>query len=596
VKIHVIKNRVAFCLLAVLGLILAGCFQPVDIGETFIEEGTAHLRVTNDSEDDSYILEGFELRNAEGAAVWEGLDLKAGKSRDIHTETAGSYTLWYRVKDTWISETIVDFWEAGPVDIALNRSHDFSFKVGDGFKVTPRDEDRDGVPDIWETENGFDPKDNSDGGTVYVSANGLDEAPGNGTREQPYKTLAKAADKARRGLDDAACTVVVLGTLDWLNANDRNPENQARADSLFVLGKTRYPLIIRGEDLTDLAKAGVLKGHPAAHKRVLYIGPGADITLLNIKITGGKHTGGGIYVSGAKLTLGPWTTVTGNESYDVAASASGGIYMERGTLIMEADSSVTGNTANSSGGVTLVASTLTMNGGKITNNKVRESSGGLSATDSTIKMFAGAEISGNEVGAANASGNNVGGVALSYSTLIMYNGSKIIGNKVYGGSGGGLYTAGESFVTMEEGSEISGNECPTPSGQSYTGIGGGLHVGGMTTFTMKGGKITRNTAGNYGGGIDLSGVGTSFTMEGGEISGNTAGRIGGGIILSSGALLTIKGGTIYGSGDDTPTDKKNTATKGDSDNQDAKHGHAIWDADSGKIYDDNVTADNYPRQ
>jgi hypothetical protein len=232
-----------------------------------------------------------------------------------------------------------------------------------------------------------------------------------------------------------------------------------------------------------------------------------------------------------------------------------------------------------------------MNGGKITNNKVRASSGGLSATDSTIEMFAGAAISENEVGTDDAPGNNVGGVALSYSTLIMHSGSTISRNKVYGGTGGGLYTSGESFVTMEEGSEISGNECPTPSRQSYTGIGGGMHVGGMTIFTMKGGKITGNTAGNCGGGINLSGFGTSFTMEGGEIAGNTAGRIGGGIYLSSGALFTIKGGTVYGG---NGGENKNEATAGHKDDS-SKKGHAIWDTNNGKLYDDNVTPGKFPK-
>jgi hypothetical protein len=462
-----------------------------------------------------------------------------------------------------------------------------------------RDDDKDGFPDIWEAENGFDPKDSSDAGAVYVSANGEDEdevdgedeagrKPALGTRDRPYKTLAKAADKALRGLSEEARTVVVLGILDWLNANDRNPENQARADSLFVLGKTRYPLTIRGEDLTDSEKPGVLKGYLTPGKRVLYIDSGADITLLNITVTGGKHTGGGIYASGAKLTLGPGTTVTGNESYDAETSACGGIYMERGILVMEKGSSVTGNTAGGIAGVNLVASTLTMKGGMITENSTNENLGGLHATDSTIEMFADAKITKN----------NGLGVALSYSTLIMHSGSKISGNKTSGGTGGGLYTSGESSVTMEEGSEISENESAVANNRG--GNSGGMHVGGMTTFIMKGGKITGNTAGTTGGGINLSGVGTSFTMEGGEISGNTAGTTGGGIYLSGGALLTIKGGTIYGSGDGIPGNKQNTATAGHvTDNE--KKGHAIYDARNSNAeptnhvaYDDNVTAGKFP--
>jgi hypothetical protein len=570
-KLRVTKSRVAFCLLAALGLLLGSCFQPVDIGETFIEEGTAHLKLSNDSEDDSYILEGFELWNAEGETVqsWEGLDLAAGKSRDLHTETEGSYTLWYRVKDTWISETAVDRWEAGPVDIALNKSHEFSFKR-ENFKVTSQDGDRDGLPDIWETENGFDPEYPADGGPVYVSADGQDEideideldeidsqdetgGPNRvllGTREHPYKTLAKAVDKARRGLNDAACTVVVLGELNWLNGNSPDPENQEESKSLFSLGKTRHPLTIRPENPENLDNPGVLRGYLTALKRVLYIGPGADITLLNMTITGGKQKGGGIYASGATLTLGPGTTVTGNESYDLTAGEAGGIYMERGTLVMEPGSLVTENTAYVAGGVVLHASQFTMNGGKILKNYGKGSVGGLNADGCTIEMFDGAEISENEGGTdknTTATGRHTGGAAIMFSTLTMHQGSKISGNKIYNGFAGGIYVTGESNLIMKAGSKISGNTC-TRGENSGTGMGGGVELAYRSSLTMKDGStISGNTAERIGGGVYLL-ADSSLTMEGGSISDNTAEKEGrgdgGGVFLDGGNSFTMTGGSV----------------------------------------------------
>jgi hypothetical protein len=607
-NIRVIKNRAAFCLLVALGLILAGCFQPVDIGETFVEKGTAHLKLANESEDDSYILEGLELQNAEGETVqsWDGLDLKAGKSCDLHTEASGSFTLFYRVKDTWISETVVDRWEAGPVDIELNKSHDFLFKVGEGFKVTPQDEDRDGLPDIWETENDFDPEDPADGGTVYVSAGGEDT--NNGTREQPYKTLAKAAEKARRGLDDAACTVVVLGELNWLNANDRNPENQARADSLFALGKTRHPLTIRGEDPEDSSKPGILQGNSAPGKRVLYIGPGADITLLNIEITGGKQKGGGIYASGATLTLGPGTTITGNQSYDLTAGEAGGIYLERGTLIMEAGSSVTDNTASIHGGVQLRNSRLTMNGGQISWNHAVLGIGGLGVDGCTVDMFDGAEISHNTAGEDGKTiGDTGGGASMTLSEFTMHSGSKITGNKIFSGRGGGLYVTGESKLVMKAGSVVSENVCTSVSPEQLVGWGGGIYLSGtftmesgalitkntadkagggvfsaISTFTMEGGDITANTAGDNdddtantanGGGVHLYGTGSLFKMVSGSIAGNTAETNGGGIYVGSGASFTMTGGTVYGSNGDV---NKNEAKAAND-----PTGHAVYDNRTG---------------
>jgi hypothetical protein len=585
------KNRSTFSLFFTLCLLVfSGCFQPVEFGETYVEKGTAYLRVTNDSEETDYILEGLELRNAAGEVEqsWDGLALKQGETWEVHTETTGSCTLWYRVKDTWISSSVIAPYKADPpVRIALNKSHEVSFK-GEKLDITWQDNDNDGFPDAWETENGFNPEDPADGHEVYVRADGEDtEDTYRGTLSNPYRTLAKAVSKAERGLTPEARTVVVLNTLTSLNGNDQNPENQARPDSVFYLGKTRNPITMRGKDTTDPNKPGILMGPGTSGKRVLYLDSGADVTLLNITITGGKYTGGGIYATGAKLTLGKGTKVTGNESADLGTGNCGGVYMERGELVMEKESFVTGNSAAGNGGVSLTASKLTMRGGAITGNKVKKSIGGLGATDSTIDMFEDAELSNNEVGTeVEPTGNNVGGVALSYSTLIMHTGSKISGNKVYGlnngGTGGGLYTSGESFVTMEGGSEISWNECPLSAG-----IAGGIHLGGRTIFKMTGGRIVNNTAGGQGGGIVVSGNvigGTSFTMTGGSITGNTAGVHGGGIYLYSGSSFTKTGGFVYGNSGSPNQNIAGTPEATDT-------GHAIYDArtETKKPYNGDIT-------
>ncbi|MDR2109900.1 MAG: hypothetical protein LBP32_01190, partial [Spirochaetaceae bacterium] len=275
-KIRSAKNLCAFYpLVALCLLVFFGCFQPVDIGKTYVEKATAHLRVTNDSEDTDYILEGLELRNAEGAAVWKGLNLSKGQSWEANTEMAGTFTLWYRVKDTWISASEVKAYESGQVEIALNRSHEFSFE-GEKADAAQKDSDNDGYPDVWERENGFDPENPLDGGPVYVSANGRDEPEhGNGTREYPYKTLAKAAAKAGRGLSPEIRTVVVVGTLDGQNGNDRNPAYPGRSDSVFFLGKTRNPVTILGKDpLNPGGPSGVLTVAqlPSDKRGILYLG------------------------------------------------------------------------------------------------------------------------------------------------------------------------------------------------------------------------------------------------------------------------------------------------------------------------------------
>jgi hypothetical protein len=517
------KKHYTFYFFAVLSLILTACFQPVDIGETFVEKATAHLRVSNDSQDNAYVLEGLELRNAEGEIEqsWVGLDLTAGDEPwEVHTETSGSCTLWYRVKDTEISSTAIGVYQAKPpVEIALNRSHEFSFR-GEEIEVTQEDADGDGLPDAWETEHGFNPEDKTDGGTVYVSPLGQDEAPGNGTRDQPYLTLAKAAAKAGRGLIPEARTVVVLDTLNWRSGNRaNNPEYKGRDDSVFYLGKTRNPITVRGEG------GGVLSAVGSGGKRVLYLDIGANIALQDISIMGGRGKGGGIFASGATLTLKSGAMIENNNASpgdDLTGIVGGGIYMENGGLVMEAGSSVKGNKADNTAGLRLFASELTMNGGTITNNHANLSSGGMAAENSTVKMFNGAEISGNSAGAEDMVFRaTAGGVLIGSSELTMYAGSKIGGNKVYGWAGG-IYVAGESTLIMEDG-EISSNECiKLDSNPSNNGWGGGVVLSDRGSFIMKGGVIAGNTAGKYGGGIFLVTVASSFIMSGGKVYGYSA--------------------------------------------------------------------------
>jgi hypothetical protein len=541
------KHSSVLCLFTCL-LVFAGCFQPVDIGKTYVEKASAHLRVTNASVDEDYILEGLELRNAEGSAAWENLNLSKGQTWEVHTETAGTFTLWYRVRDAWFSASEVNACDGGQVEIALNKSHDLLFK-GEELDVTRQDSDGDGYPDVWERENGFNPEDPADGGRVYVSANGRDELEhGNGTPSRPYKTLAKAADKASRGLSPEIRIVVVLGTLDGQGGNDQNPENPARADSVFFLGKTRNPVTILGKDpLNPGGPSGALTVAqlPSDRRRILYLGPGADIALQDISIRGGRGKGGGIFVSSATLTLKSGAVVENNNASpgdDLTGIVGGGIYMENGRLVMEAGSSVRGNKADNTAGLRLFASRFTMNGGTITANHANLSSGGMAAENSTVKMFNGAEISGNSAGAADMAFRAMaGGVVIGSSELTMHAGSKIGGNTVYGWAGG-IYVAGESTLIMEDG-EISGNECiKLAGGPSNNGWGGGVVLSDRASFIMKGGAIKGNTAGEYGGGIFLTTVASSFTMSGGTVYGYSVGDTNSNKIKT---LTPYKGHAIY---------------------------------------------------
>jgi uncharacterized repeat protein (TIGR02543 family) len=197
---------------------------------------------------------------------------------------------------------------------------------------------------------------------------------------------------------------------------------------------------------------------------------------------------------------------------------------KRGTLKMETDSLITGNTTSRSGGGVYVAS------------------GGF------FIMSDGA-ISGNR---STFSDNGGGGVFVENGGTFTMSGGTISNN--YGPNGGGVFSSGDFTMT---GGVISGN----------TGNGGGVWSNG--TFTMSGSsKISGNSSHQGGGGGGVLNRGT-FTMMGGEISGNTApGGSAAGVLAEGASTFTKSGGVIYGS--DAGAGLKNTAGSG--------NGHAVGGA------------------
>jgi hypothetical protein len=123
--------------------------------------------------------------------------------------------------------------------------------------------------------------------------------------------------------------------------------------------------------------------------------------------------------------------------------------------------------------------------------------------------------------------------------LIIEDGVVIKNNKAGDTSGGGVSVTERSTFTMK-GGEISGN---------YAGFYGGGMEAYESTFIMEGGIIKDNSSSSNGGGVNLSNG--SFTMKGGTISGNTAGENGGGVSLNPEGYgdddtFIMEGGTISG--------------------------------------------------
>lgn len=123
-------------------------------------------------------------------------------------------------------------------------------------------------------------------------------------------------------------------------------------------------------------------------------------------------------------------------------------------------------------------------------------------------------------------------------------------NTDYGG--GGISIDGESDVTLEDGSLITGN--------SSVMAAAGILVYDCSTLTMHGGSIEENTSNGYNTEGNFSGAGVlvygnldtqsaTFIMTGGNISKNTAYGYGGGVGIVYGTFA-MSGGTIGGTTED----------------------------------------------
>ena len=193
-------------------------------------------------------------------------------------------------------------------------------------------------------------------------------------------------------------------------------------------------------------------------------------------------------------------------------------------------------------------------GAILENNKAAQFGSGILANNGVkITMENGAVIRNN----TNSNYELGGGILLGNGSTFTMNGGEISGNTANGG--GGVAIIGSTMV-MNDG-VISNNSTYRTSGQSS--YGAGVYVadyanasGGDTLFTaqpasfeMNGGKITGNTALDYGGGVltfPQQSKKITININNGEISGNKVTNGSGGAVAAFFGVteLNITGGTL----------------------------------------------------
>lgn len=288
----------------------------------------------------------------------------------------------------------------------------------------------------------------------------------------------------------------------------------------------------------------------------------ASLTLKNVVIDGARYSAAATSAaetdsiikaaSGGTIELKSGAILENNK----AAQFGSGILANNGVKITMEDGAVIRNNTNRNyelgGGILLGnGSTFTMNGGEISGNTAN-GGGGVAIIGSTMVMNGGT-ISNNSTYKTSGQGSYGAGVyvagyanASGGDTLFTaqpasfeMNGGKITGNTALD-YGGGVLT----FPQKNQKITININNGEISGNKVTTGSGGAVAAFfGVTELNIKGGTLTGNSAYQFGGGVFLYGT-TNVTISGGTISENKALRGGGGVCLREGSAVTQTGGSI----------------------------------------------------
>ncbi|MGI0518087.1 right-handed parallel beta-helix repeat-containing protein [Treponema denticola] len=296
-----------------------------------------------------------------------------------------------------------------------------------------------------------------------------------------------------------------------------------------------------------------------------------ELTGCTLKDNTARNSGGAIYAekkdsTSSTVTISGGTIGGTDTNKNIAQKDGGGIWVgESCTLTMKDYAEVIGNKAkNGSGGgvyaegATVNITNCTFKGNETDMNTYNRIGGAIYAkkTDSSLNKPSIVTISGGTIGGTGANDANKatsgGGIWVGEGcTLTMTDYAKVIGNHS-NFSGGGIYAYG-AIVNITN-CTLKGNTAGAASG---SGGGGAIYAvkGGSTAsaVTIKGGTIggTGTDDANEAEGLGIGGaiyIGAECTLtmqDNAQLIGNKAGESGGGV-GAEGATVNITGGAFKG--------------------------------------------------
>jgi CSLREA domain-containing protein len=285
------------------------------------------------------------------------------------------------------------------------------------------------------------------------------------------------------------------------------------------------------------------------------VGTHGDSLITGVTITGNqaKGDGGGVFLDRDTLTISS-STIGNAGAANTAVTGGGGIAANRtlggagetGSLTINSNTTIRGNTTQGDGGGILNGGgpnnegrTLTINGGASIGGTAAGqgnsavNGGGIAAKANNTVSFTGTSIQGN------AAQNNGGGIWTNGGAVLTLNNAILQSNKANSDGGGG--GDGGAFYQNSGTSNFTGTLTVGGSGAGNSAANGGGFRNNAGTLTLPGSAvITHNTATANGGGISNSGALSALTSP--TITNNSAAN-GGGIYNSNGALA-VSGGSI----------------------------------------------------
>jgi hypothetical protein len=287
-------------------------------------------------------------------------------------------------------------------------------------------------------------------------------------------------------------------------------------------------------------------------------GPGGNLSLTNVTITGGSaDNGGGIENVGGTVTL-TFSTVTRNTATDAGGGIASATFDPSSVAKLTLNfSRVTSNSQTAGpaspnslggGGIVSILGKVTLNVSQVSGNTAMGFVGGgiasgdymnFSGTSSFLTLN-NSRVTGNT--APNAGG---GGIQNLLGTVTVNN-SQVNGNSSLNGGGissgngaGGVVPPGPSHLTLNN-SQVNGNTAtaPVPQPGSMSGppiAAGGIANGGVAVLNNT--QVDNNAASHTsGGGIVNHGT---MTLINCQVNRNTA--AGSGVVASGGAIISAQG-------------------------------------------------------